>query len=373
MVGGNNLILYPLVRYVRKNFQWFITPQDELPAIDKKGLEKFLKHGFDPELGWIRHPGTSKKKEHYEINKKGARMNPTHEHLPITISSYGDSFCFCRQNNDMETWQWYLSKMTKTNVQNFGVGNYGLDQAFMRLKREYSKNQTKVVIMAVVPSTIVRILCVWKHYNEYGNTLGFKPRYKVIDGELKEIKNIIDSKEKFNELEKYLSFIKEHDYFYKTKFKKEMIKFPYIYYILKNWRRNLPLIYYVLKGNKKKAMAKIHESNLKLRVDLFRKSEPIMLFQAIVKIFVQYAKENNFKPILLIIPQKDDVEYMKKHGNYYWEVLRFLKGDLKIIDMYQTFKIENLDYLYSDNDKYGGHPNKTANEMIAKRLEKYVK
>ena len=366
------MILYPLVKYIRKNFQWFITSRDELPVIDKKGLKNFLEHGYDPELGWVRHPGTSKKKEHYEINKKGARMNPDHEALSTTISSYGDSFCFCRQNNDKTTWQWYLSEMTKTNVQNFGVGNYGLDQSFMRLKREYPKNQTKVVIMAVVPSTIVRIMCVWKYYNEYGNTLGFKPRYKI-DGQIKEVKNIIDSKEKFNELEKYLPFIQEHDYFYESKFKREMIKFPYVYYILKNWRRNLPLIYYVLMGNKQKAMAIIHDINLKLRVDLYKKTEPAMLFQVIVKMFVQYAKENNFKPILLIIPQKDDVEYMKKNGNYYWEVLKLLRGNLKIIDMYKQFKIENLDYLYSDDNKYGGHPNKTANLMIAEKINRVLK
>ena len=372
MVRGNCMILYPLVQHVRKNFQWFITSQDEHPVIDKKGLEKFIKHGYDSELGWVRHPGTNKKKENYEINKKGARMNPKHEHLPTTISSYGDSFCFCRQNDDMTTWQWFLSEITNTNVQNFGVGNYGIDQSFLRLKREYPKNHTKIVIMAVVPSTIVRIMCVWKHYNEYGNILGFKPRFKVVDGKVKEIKNIIDSANKFNELEKYLSFIQEHDYFYETKFKKEMIKFPYIYYILKNPKRNLPLIYHVLRGNKKKAMAIIQDINLKLRVRLFREIEPMVLFQIIVKMFVEYAKENNFKPILLIIPQKDDIEYMKKNGNYYWDVLKLLRKDLKIIDMYQQFKIENLDYLYSDNDKYGGHPNKTANSIIATVLKREI-
>lgn len=365
MVGGNKLIFYPLVRYVRKNFQWFITSQDECPTIDKVGLEKFLKHGYDSELGWIRHPGTSKEKEHYKINKRGARMNPQHENLSISISSYGDSFCFCRQNKDNETWQWHLSELTKSNVQNFGVGNYGLDQALLRLKREYTRNKTKVVIMTIVPSTIVRILCIWKHYNEYGNTFGFKPRFKVIDNKVKKIENIIDTKEKFNELEKYLPFIQEHDYFYKTKFKREIVKFPYIYYILKNWRRNLPLICYVLRKNKKKAMAIIQNINLKLRVNLFKKPEAIMLFQVIVKMFVNYAKTNNFKPILLVIPQKDDVCYIKKHRNYYSDILRVLESDLEIIDMYKKFRYEKLDCIYSDDSKYGGHPNNKGNKIIS--------
>ena len=37
------------------------------------------------------------------------------------ISCYGDSFTFCRQVNDDETWEHYLSKKLKTNVKNFAV------------------------------------------------------------------------------------------------------------------------------------------------------------------------------------------------------------------------------------------------------------
>ena len=364
------MILYPLVQYVRKNFQWFITPQDECPNIDKKGLEKFLKHGYDAELGWVRHPGTSKEKEQYRINKKGARMNLLHEALPIVTSSYGDSFCFCRQNKDNETWQWHLSDLTKSNVQNFGVGNYGLDQAFLRLKREYPSNKTKTVIICIVPSTIVRILCVWKHYNEYGNVLGFKPRFKLEGDKLKLVKNIIDSPDKFDDLEKYLPFIQENDYFYKTKFKKEIIRFPYIYYILKNPLRNLPLIYYVLMGKKEKALMKIMNINLKLRIKLFKRKEATDLFLHIVKMFVEYAKDKKFKPILLVIPQKDDVEYIMKHNHYYRGILQDIDGELPVIDMYNLFKEQDLDVIYSDDNKYGGHPNNEGNKIISVEMKK---
>ena len=365
------MILYPLVRYVRKKFQWFITPEDEYPIIEEEGLKRFLDHGFDSELGWVRHPGTKKETEQYSINEKGSRTNPGHESLPITVSTYGDSFCFCRQNKDNETWQWFLSEYTKSNVLNFGVGNYGLDQAYLRMKREYPKNKTDIVIMCVVPSTIVRILCVWKHYNEYGNTLGFKPRFEIKDHKVLEIKNIIDSKEKFYKLFDYVPILQQHDYFYKTKFKKEMIRFPYIYYILKNPKRNIPIIYYVLTKQNQKALMKIMNINLKLRVDLFKKSEPTALFQCLIEMFKIYAKENNFKPVLLMIPQKDDIEYIKKNGHYYDDLLKCLK-DITVIDAYKAFKNLNLDQLYSDDNKYGGHPNKDGNQIIAQTIQKVV-
>ena len=124
------------------------------------------------------------------------------ENLGSKISCYGDSFAFCRQVNDNETWEHYLSKSFHDNVLNFGVGNYGIDQAILRLKRDFPKNPTEIVILCVVPDTIRRILNVWKHYFEYGNTFGFKPRFILDNNELKLIKNPIDENKKF---EKYTS------------------------------------------------------------------------------------------------------------------------------------------------------------------------
>jgi hypothetical protein len=172
-----------MTKIIRRNFEWFITSNDQKPVLSDYGLKKFLLQGFDQELGWVRKPNT----EHFEYgkygrtiwktNEKGSRLNPKFEDVKSKISCYGDSFTFCRQVNDDETWEYYLSKITKTNVLNFGVGNYGMDQAILRLQREFPKNQTEIVIIAVVPDSIRRILNVWKHYFEYGNTFGFKPRF----------------------------------------------------------------------------------------------------------------------------------------------------------------------------------------------------
>ena len=100
----------------------------------------------------IRKPHTSNEetstfsKSKWSINDKGARTNPKFDDLSSVISCYGDSFTFCRQVNDNETWEWYLSELTKSNVVNYGVGNYGLDQAILRLKREFPENKSKTLL-----------------------------------------------------------------------------------------------------------------------------------------------------------------------------------------------------------------------------------
>ncbi len=282
------LIVRNIVKSINKDFQWLIIEKDEAPKLSKQGLRKFLLHGYDPELGWVRKPNTShdeigkKETTTWHIDERGSRKNPYLGSKESKISCYGDSFTFARQVNDNETWEYYLSELTKTNVQNFGVGNYGLDQAVLRLKREFPKNPTKIVIMGIVPDTISRILSMWKHYYEYGNTFGFKPKFKIYDGNLELLKNPINTEKKFDEYEKFLSYIQENDFFYKNKFKNEKISFPYSITILRNLKRNYGIINWVRKSKKTKSknqettkipwdlMSIIMRINLDWRIKLFK-------------------------------------------------------------------------------------------------------
>ena len=280
------LIVKNIVTTVNKKFQWLIIKNDETPILSKTGLKKFFEHGYDSELGWIRKPHTEHEengkngKTKWHIDKNGTRMNPILEYKEGEISCYGDSFTFARQVNDNETWEHYLSKLIKTNIQNFGVGNYGLDQSLLRLKREFKENPTKIVILGVVPDTISRILSVWKHYYEYGNTFGFKPRFKINENNLELLDNPINSKEKFNEYTKYLDHIKKNDFFYENKFLKEIITFPYSITILRNLKRNYEIIKSVRKikilkdenisKNSWKPMSIIMKINLEWRIRFYQ-------------------------------------------------------------------------------------------------------
>jgi len=392
----SEVLSYFLVTYSRKRFQWLITPKDELPEIKKKYLDKFIKHGYDSQLGWIRKPNTCKL-EHgryivverdpvkgagvgetmYHINGRGIRSNPGYDGSPEIISCYGDSFTFCRQVNDDETWEWYLSNLTNTNVLNFGVGNYGIDQALLRMRREYQKNRTKIVIMGVVPSTIARILSVWKHYHEFGNTFGFTPRFKMEDGKLVLIKNIIDNEEKFYHLHEYIDELRKNDYFYETKFRKEMIKFPYVISILAGARRNIPLITLVVLSAVLEKMGirsqKISDlpmdlmmrTNLKLRYRLFKNQEAVGLLKEIINEFIRYSNEQNFVPVLLWMPQKDDVLFVKNKEFYYADFIHEISEKLVTIDLTNNLtKLTDLNEIYSYDNAYGGHFSKLGNKFV---------
>jgi hypothetical protein len=393
IVSAFEVGLHFLIRHLRKDFQWLITAEDKLPSFSTTVLNRFFTHGFDPELGWVRKPNTQAqesggtvgemskqyKKSAYHINYRGARLNPVHEDLPLMISTYGDSFVFSRQVNDNETWQWFLSNLTQTNVLNFGVGNYGIDQSLLRLKREYEQNRTPIVIMGVVPETIVRILSVWRHYSEYGNTLAFKPRFELENGKLTLVRNVIDHKDKFLKIHKYLHYLNDQDYFYANKFSKDILYFPYLISLSRSARRNVPLIAALLnkrlgpvlgktKTNNNRPWQMVLERNFEIVRDLYQSPDTINLFLKILEDFAAFGKQHGFHPVFLLMPYLHDMLYIKDHSCYYANFVSQAKEILHTIDLTQPLMSSgNLNNLYS-NDLYGGHFSAKGNEFLSNFL-----
>ena len=388
------IVIQIWVKLVNKKFQWLIISNDEKPKLSKIGLKKFIHHGYDSELGWIRKPNTTDTEKNkngevfWSINSIGARTNPEFESQKSTISCYGDSFTFCRQVNDNETWEHYLSKLEKTNVKNFGVGNYGVDQSILRLEREFTNNQTGIVILSVVPDTICRIVSSWKHYYEYGNTFAFKPRFILKNDEIKIIKNIIDQHQKFAYYEKYLDDIQKFDFFYKQKFLKEKITFPYSFNIFRNMKRNFSILLWVTKiffyrklgkdisDLEWESMKIIMDINLKWRLRLFQNTDVITLFQKILERFSKYGLNENFVSIFIFIPQKDDIEFIKKNYHFYKNFIDIINGinGIFFIDITEKFlKASNLNELYSDDNQYGGHLSKYGNKLVAEIIYEQLK
>lgn len=338
-----------------KNFQDSITEKDEIPAFDKSGLEKFLLDGYDPELGWSRKPFTSGFEEGrygttmFRINEKGARFNPNYGSLQSKIFIYGDSFAMSRQVNDDETIAHYLSKLTQTNVLNFGVGNYGLDQSLLKMRRERFINKTEIVIQAFVPEQILRVMSYWKHYLEYGNHFGFKPRFEFEDDRLKLISNIMDSKEKFNHLNELLPEIKKHDYWYENKFKKDFgVKYDFDQRM---------------------------QSNLDLRIKSYQDEECLKTLIGVVELFKEDAVKEGFKPVVAILPYKNDVLFTKDSSNHYYNnFIEVCKNKLMTIDLMPfLLNLDDIGFYFSDDTRYGGHYSRHGNKVVAEIIFNQLK
>ncbi len=95
---------------------------------------------FDPELGYVPRSVIIKygldecyAMENYE--EGGQRRLIHFRDQPCRINTYGDSFTQCAQVSDGETWQEYLAAHLGEPIRNFGVGGWGVYQAYRRALR----------------------------------------------------------------------------------------------------------------------------------------------------------------------------------------------------------------------------------------------
>lgn len=369
-----------LVYWLRRDCIWLITSRDIDPPIDEKGLKAFIEHGWDKTLGWVRKPDTRHDEKgrgdtltSYSISPDGARTNPGFEDQPLEVLAIGDSFTFGRQVNDDETWPHQLSEALNVNVGNYGVGNYGLDQALLRLERDFEKCPASVILMGVVPETICRILSVWKHFSEYGNTFGFKPRFTLEDGSLKILTNPIDDKRKFFQISKFMDRLTIDDYFFENKFSKDILSFPFLWTVARSWKRTIPLLFFAftdrLRLTTDHTFARVMQRNISVASDLYHNPEAISLFKSICERFTQFAKSRGAEPVLVMIPQMMDLNHIRKGDHFYKSMLDELSAEMTVIDAAPAILANsNGDTLYT-HDRYGGHLSAEGNRILASLLE----
>jgi hypothetical protein len=369
------------VRVLRREFQWLITEADELPVLDSQALRKFIDSSFDARLGWVRRPNTTgvekgKKGDiTFHIDSSGARVGVGQAEVQ-SVAAFGDSYVFCRQVEDGETWESELSRRLGIGVMNFGVGNYGVDQALLRYQGTALPDSIRVVVLGFVPETICRIQSCWKHYLEFGNTFAFKPRFSLsAEGVLVAHENPMQSAVDFAELRRKLPQIQEADGFYRRKFRS-----PYLLSFLRHPVRHAQLIGALVlrrlarlagvKSHKLEALpfALIMAHNIRDAHRMYRDSEACQLLRAILLHFKQEAIQRGHVPLILVIPQLLDLRIGEGNTTPYQVFFRELDGHMPVIDMTAVLKAHSLIELYID-DRYGGHLSARGNGVVAEQLE----
>lgn len=382
------LVLGIIIWHFRKSFPWLILPSDQQPTIDHEQVERHFQRGFDPELGWVRHPNTSGqdalpngKTVTFNIDEHGARNNRGFEGTASLVAAFGDSFTFCRLVADTETWPHLLSKKLNTNVLNFGVGNYGLDQALLRFERELPNIESPVIVMGVVPETMSRIHSCWKHYFEYGNVLAFKPRFTERQCKLTLHPMMLHSVDDYLNYADRLEDIQELDPFYKTKFCPDILRFPYSWRIARNWQRTgrilVTLIWGAIARRQEEAIRRafdwIIKDNAKITAKLYNDPEAKSLLGALVKRFVEQCRLAGRVPVLAVLPQPIDLEFALARKSEYRSFFDELSVGIDVVDLTDIFLDQSKTTDLFCEGKLGPHPSPRGNALIATRLEMAIR
>lgn len=83
---------------------------------------------------------------------------------PCRINTYGDSFTQCHQVSDGETWQEYLAGHIGEPIRNFGVGGYGVYQAYLRMLEQEMDPSThaEYLVLNIYDDDHVRNIDKWR-------------------------------------------------------------------------------------------------------------------------------------------------------------------------------------------------------------------
>ncbi len=365
-----------------KNIKWIITKKKLSESFNKKKFLNFKKKNFNYRLGWNKKPRIknyeylNKKKIYYSIDVKGYRSSKFN-HKSNKIVTFGDSYTFCRQVNNYDTWQEFISKQKNIFVSNFGVGNYGLDQAYLKYLNQSKNYKNKKIIFGIVPETICRVQSSWKHYLEFGNLHGFKPYCKLENDKIVIKSNPLKYKTKFSEIDKIINKTKSFDRFYKDKYLKYLLKFPYVINFFKNLDFNSRVFYKIFTSKvlnnennlQEKIFPIVMRSNIKLSHNLYNEEySKDLLSKLITKINNEISKKN--KCYFVIFPQLFDLRLSSRQN--YQKFYQNLDKRINVIDLTTYFIAKkNYEKLYI-NDKYGGHLNKQGNKFAAKIIQNYL-
>lgn len=371
------------VRSLRRGFQWLITEADELPSFDRAALHKFIDTSFDPTLGWVRRPGTTGREKGkngdltFHIDAAGARASASSRY---SVAAFGDSYVFCRQVDDHETWEEALSRTAAIGVMNFGVGNYGADQGLLRYERTALPSTIQVAILGFVPETICRLQSYWKHYLEFGNTFAFKPRFRLTDtGGLELCQTAMQSESDFSKLGDKLPRIQAIDGFYQRKFRAVQFRLPYLLSFFRHPVRNGRLIgALMLRGAARTAGARsprlenrpfalVMRQNIADAHRLYDDPEATGLLRAVLSRFNNLALARGHQPLVLVIPQLIDLRSGAEDIRPYEPFFRELAGTVPVLDVTQALREHNLSELYVE-DQYGGHLSAHGNQIVADRV-----
>lgn len=147
---------------------------------------------YDPLMGWTVGPSRTSIDGRSFSSREGIRspvpgMTFADGAAGRRVALVGDSFTFCLDVPYEDSWGHQLERRLGADVRvlNFGVTGYGIDQAYLRYRRDVRPWRPDVVVFGVFPHDLFRTMTVYPFIAFRGWEFPFsKPRFVERDGEL---------------------------------------------------------------------------------------------------------------------------------------------------------------------------------------------
>ena len=353
-------------------------------------LEKMLNgeltyHAYSPELGWtMKTNGHMRQVQDHDLlnihidytattNGQGIRADRDYatkvpDHV-VRFAAYGDSFTHGDGVNNNDTWTSRLETMIpNVEVLNFGVGGYGVDQAFLRYKQTAHLYHPKVVFIGYMIENLNRHVNVFRPFYRPTTSLPLsKPRFKLEGDQLTLLPNPLDSLEKLRALidnpQQVLPGLGDHDYHYYVRYSESpWDMFPSV----RLWK--------VLTYDFKTRFFSSDKRYNLIEHDRYNtNTEAYHVTVALLEHFYHQVKADGREPIILIFPSEGGLGlYYKKDKKIYTPLLEDLKkrglNHLDLMDAFVPYKGK-----VKIREFYAGHPTARGYKLIAGQIAEHWK
>ncbi|MGH7908500.1 MAG: SGNH/GDSL hydrolase family protein, partial [Thermodesulfobacteriota bacterium] len=290
--------------------------------------------GFSSTLGWTIKPNGFAPR--YRANSAGIRANREFAlHPPrstLRVAAFGDSFTHADDVETKDTWQEVLMRThERVEVLNFGVGGYGLDQAFLRYRQDGVRFNPDIVLIGFMSENIYRTVSVYRpFYAPVTNLPLAKPWFTIQNDALVLMDNPTPTLSHYRELlthpESVLPRLGAHDHFFHTWYKQGTMDFLPSLRLFKIAR------YRILAPRSGIEKSGVYATD----------SHAFKITAAVFELFFESARRNGSLPIALIFPSDRDIARFRAKGTKrYAPLLDHLQAKgLPYIDLLDGFETQ---------------------------------
>ena len=316
---------------------------------------------FDAELGWTNRTTDSPDSAAPFIDAVGARSvreGESTDSAEVELWAFGDSFTFCSEVEDDETWPYFLDHANpELSVKNFGVSGYGTDQALLRFRRKKTSGAATIVCIGILTENIGRNVNRYRPlYYPRTESAVAKPRFVLREDQLELVPmpyrsrvELLDAVEDGSVLDR----TREHEFWYEPD--------P------PAWRiSSLSRLYFGWRAYMRRRQSKPLWSDTS--------GEPYRVTIALLETFRTEALASGAElaPII-IFPRKEDFASFVESGSRAWETLReeLERQEIDFIDVADALLSK---YRESPGSAYvDSHFCAEANAIIADAVGSYIR
>ena len=146
---------------------------------------------YDDLMGWTNGPNRQCSHGMHSISSEGVRApHAGHSFADVSdkprIALVGDSYTFALEVSYEDSWGYLLERAleSKFQVLNFGVGGYGIHQAYLRYEKDVRGWKPDIVIFGFISHDLNRTMTVYPFLSFYGWGPFSSPRFVLRHGQL---------------------------------------------------------------------------------------------------------------------------------------------------------------------------------------------